>query len=157
MRILGIDPGYERLGIAVVEKVKGKETLLFSSCFKTPSSDIFENRLLAISKEIHRVIKKYSPDIMSIETLFFNTNKKTAMRVSEARGVVINEAASFGLEVFEYSPLQIKVALTGYGRAEKSQIMFMIGKLLFLDTSKKIDDECDAIAAALTHTASIRN
>jgi len=154
MRILGIDPGYERLGVAVVEKKKGKETLVYSSCFKTPSTDAFPKRLHAIGKEIERVIKEHKPEVLSIETLFFNTNQKTAMRVAETRGVIIHEASRGGLLIHEYTPLQIKIAITGYGRAHKDQLAFMINKLLSIDMTKKIDDECDAIAAALTHSAS---
>jgi len=156
MRILGIDPGYERLGIAIVEKRDGKEILVYSSCFKTSSSDPFPDRLHAIGREIERVINQYKPEALSIETLFFNTNQKTAMRVAETRGVIIHESSRGGLSIHEYTPLQIKIALTGYGRADKNQISFMLGKLLSLDATKKIDDECDAIAAALTHSASCR-
>src|SRR3989344_6652095 len=122
MRILGIDPGYERLGIAVIEKeprqkpfdsAQGKEQIIFSECFKTPAVLPFPERLRLIGEEVKRVIKKYKPEILAIETLFLNTNHKTAMRVAEARGGVIYEAALAGLQIFEASPPQIKVATTG--------------------------------------------
>src|SRR3989338_8515980 len=122
MRILGIDPGYERLGVAVLEKNGGKECVLFSACFKTSPKLEFPERLNLIGQEIERIIQKYKPEVLAIETLFLNTNQKTAMRVAEVRGVVLNEATKEGLRIFEASPPQIKTATTGYGRADKEQM-----------------------------------
>ena len=151
-RILGIDPGFERLGIAILEKNKGdkKEVVLFSECFKTSAKLNFSERLFLIGEEVKSVIKKYKPEILSIETLFLTTNQKTVMHVAEARGVVIYEAASAGLKIFEASPPQIKIATTGYGRASKEQIIKMVKILVEIDKNKKSDDELDAIAIALT-------
>lgn len=159
MRILGIDPGYERLGIAVLEKNIGenKECVLYSECFKTSSKLEFTERLLLIGQKTKEIIKNYGPDIISIETLFLNTNQKTVMRVAEARGVVIYEAINSGLKVFEASPPQIKMATTGYGAATKEQIIKMVKLLVTIDKSKKSDDELDAIAIALTAFANIKN
>ena len=156
MKILGIDPGYERLGIAVIEKEKGKEKLLYSTCFKTPKTDSFYKRLLALGKKVEEVIQKYDVDTLSIETLFLNTNQKTVMRVSEVRGAIILEAAKANLDIYEYTPLQIKIALTGYGRGTKDQVAFMVQRLLNLKDDKKLDDEYDAIAAALTCSACVK-
>ena len=158
MRILGIDPGYEQLGIAILEKNKGdkKERVLFSECFKTSAKLEFSERLHLIGMEVHKVIDKYKPEVLSIETLFLNTNQKTVMRVAEARGVVIYEAARARLKIFEATPLQIKIATTGYGRSDKTQIMKMVKILVETDNSKKSDDEMDAIAIALTGFAHIR-
>lgn len=156
MRILGIDPGYERLGIAVIEKISGKEKVLFSECFKTSSKLDFSERLLLVGEEVKKVIKKYKPEILSIETLFLSNNQKTAMRVSETRGVIIYEARKAGLEVFEGTPLQIKMATTGYGKADKAQIIKMVKLLVELDTDKKQDDELDAIAIGLTASAYLK-
>src|SRR3989338_6967551 len=112
MKILGIDPGFERLGVAVIEKTTtGKESVIFSECFKTKSDLDFSDRLKLIGSEVKKIIKKYKPDVLAIETLFLNTNQKTVMRVAEARGVVIYEASIAGLKVFEASPPQIKVAV----------------------------------------------
>ena len=124
-RILGIDPGYERLGIAVLEKDKqgDRERVLFSECFKTSAKFEFSERLNLIGEEVKKIIKKYKPEILSIETLFLNTNQKTVMRVAEARGVVIYEAAQAGLKIFEASPPQIKIATTGYGKSDKEDYM----------------------------------
>ena len=158
MRILGIDPGFERLGIAVLEKTPGtkKEKVLFSECFKTSASLEFSERLSVIGKEIQRVIKKYKPDVLSIETLFFTTNQKTVMHVAEARGVVIYECAKTRMKIFEASPPQIKIATTGYGKANKEQVMKMVKILVDIDNAKKSDDELDAIAAALTASAHLK-
>ena len=152
MRILGIDPGFERLGVAVLEKNKGEaqERVIFSECFKTPASLEFPERLARLGEETRRVIKKYRPDILAIETLFLSVNQKTAMRVAEARGVIIYESASAGLRIFEASPLEIKMAITSYGKADKKQVLKMVKMLVAMDASKKSDDEMDAVAVALT-------
>lgn len=154
IKVLSVDPGYERLGLAVLEKDnKGKETLLFSQCFKTSPKKDFKDRLFEIGKEIERVSKIYSPTHMAIENLFFNSNQKTVMNVSETRGAIIYQAMKSGMKVFEYTPLQIKVAITGNGRADKKSVIFMVEKLLKVDKKIKYDDEYDAIACGLTHLA----
>ena len=162
-RILGIDPGFERLGIAVLEKAASakssgapKETVIFSECFKTSAKLQFHELLVLIGEEVKRVIKKYQPEVLAIETLFLTTNQKTVMHVAEARGVVIYEAASLGLKIFEASPPQIKIATTGYGKANKEQVMKMVRILVEIDKNKKSDDELDAIAIALTAFACMR-
>lgn len=154
-RILGIDPGYERLGIAVIEKsASGKEALLNSDCFKTPKTEFFEQRLFSVGSEIDRVIQKYSVTAFAIENLFFNTNQKTALKVSEVRGALTYIALSHKLLFFEYTPLQIKNAITGYGRSDKKQIIDMLPHLIEIKKDIKHDDEYDAIAVALTCSAS---
>lgn len=155
---LAIDPGYERLGTAIVAKdAQGKELVLYSNCFKTSAREDFVVRLQALGDEIERLIAEFSPDALAIENLFFNTNQKTAMKVAEARGAILYVATSHDLEVFEYTPLQIKVAITGYGRANKSEITRMVEVLVDLTDKKMIDDEYDAIATGLTHLASHHN
>ena len=131
-RILGIDPGYERLGVAILEKNKGdkKERVLFSECFKTSAKLNFSERLFLIGEEVKKVINKYKPEVLSIETLFLNTNQKTVMHVAEVRGVIIYEAKKASLQIFEASPPQIKIAITGYGHADKKQII-KIKKIIF--------------------------
>lgn len=162
MKILGIDPGFERLGIAVLERNTetrpqgNKEWVVFSECFKTSSKLDFGERLRLIGEEIRMMIKKYKPEVLAIETLFLNTNQKTVMRVAEARGVVVYEATRAGLKIFEATPLQVKVATTGYGRANKTQTMKMVKILVEIDKAKTSDDEFDAIAIALTAFAHIR-
>lgn len=153
MKVLSIDPGYERLGIAVLEKEGGKETLLYSDCFKTNPKNDFTDRVFEIGREIEKVIDIYNPEDLSIENLFFNTNQKTALNVSEARGVIIYQAMLKGLKIYQYTPLQIKAAVTGNGRADKKSVIFMTEKLLKIDKKIKYDDEYDAIACGLTHLA----
>ena len=156
MRILGIDPGFERLCIAVLEKNTGKECVIFSECFKTSAKLEFPERLKLIGDEVRKIIEKYKPEVLAIESLFLNTNQKTVMRVAEARGVVIYEATQAGLKIFEASPPQIKMATTGYGRSDKTQINKMVKMLVDLDKNKTSDDELDAIAIALTAFAHLR-
>jgi crossover junction endodeoxyribonuclease RuvC len=155
MRVLGIDPGFERLGVAVLEKEKGgKEVLLFSECFKTSKQLEFTERLKLIGEELETIISKYKPTHLGIETLYFETNKTTAMRVAEVRGAVLYLAGKYGMKICEYTPLQIKSAVTGYGKADKKAVMMIVPKLIKIDASKKmIDDELDAIAVALTTSA----
>ena len=158
MIILGIDPGFERLGISILEKNKNdrKEKVLFSECFKTSAKLEFSVRLNLIGEKIKNIIKKFKPEVLAIETLFLTTNQKTVMHVAEVRGVVIYEASLGGLRIFEASPPQIKIAITGYGKANKEQVMKMVKVLVEIDNSKKSDDELDAIATALTAFAHIR-
>ena len=152
MKLLAIDPGYERIGIAILEKTTGgKETLLYSDCFKTSAKLTFAERLVLIGDEIERVVKKYKPTALAIEKLYFAKNTTTAMGVAEARGVIIYEATKHGCKIYEYTPMEIKVAVTGYGKATKENITFMTQKLIDLPKNKKmIDDELDAIAVGLT-------
>ncbi len=159
MRILGIDPGFERLGIAVLDKNPGdkKETVLYSECFKTSPKLDFHQRLHLLGKKVEQVIQDYHPRVLAIETIFLTTNHKTVMHVAEARGVIIYEATRGELEIFEASPPQIKVAITGDGHADKDQVMKMVKILVKIDNTKKSDDELDAIAIALTGFAHHRN
>lgn len=158
MKVLGIDPGYERLGISILEKKDGdqKEILIYSDCFKTPKEFDHPKRLSLIFNEINRLLKEFKPDALSIETLFFNTNQKTAMKVSEARGVIISICSANGMEVKEFSPLQIKSAVTGDGRSDKGGVIKMIPLLITIKGDIKHDDEYDAIAAGLTFFANYR-
>ena len=150
MRVLGIDPGVERVGIAVVDKIGGKEAYVYSECFKTSAKLTHAERLALIGTEVARVIKEHNPLALSIEKLFFQNNITTAMFVAEARGVIMYECARQGLKVYEYTPMEIKVAVTGYGKSDKTAIMQMVPRLLKLPARKMIDDEVDAIACALT-------
>jgi crossover junction endodeoxyribonuclease RuvC len=151
MKILGIDPGYERLGIAIIEKEKNKKNkLIFSETFKTSAKDSNAERLFQIQTEIEKVIKKYKPERLGIETLFFNKNVKTAIKVAEARGIILSLSQKNRLKIFELSPQQIKIAATGYGKSDKTAISKMVS--LLIETNKNstmLDDEYDAIAAAL--------
>ena len=157
MRVLSIDPGYERLGIAVIEGAVGKERVVYSDCVRTDKKFSHGERLKIIGREIEKVIKKYQPEHLAIETLFLETNHKTAMKVSEARGVMLYEASGHKLEIYEYTPLQIKVAVTGYGKSTKDGVIGMVKKLVKIEKKKALDDEYDAIAVGLTHFACYRD
>ena len=157
IRVLGVDPGYERLGVAVVERNEtGDENLLFSSCIRTDKKLPHSERLAVIAKELEKILSEHQPNLLAVETLFFENNQKTAMYVAEARGVIIVSGSSRKIPVCEYSPLQVKVATTGDGRADKKQIMAMIPRLIKLRDAHLLDDEYDAIAIALTCLASYR-
>lgn len=151
--ILGIDPGYGRIGIALIEKSGNKENLLHSECFETHAKIPHSQRLLLLSNKIKEIVKKYRPKKMAIETLLWSKNKKTALQVAEARGVVLLVAAEYKIPISEHNPNQIKLAVTGYGKSDKKQVINMVDKLIKLLPRKRHDDEYDAIAIALTCAA----
>lgn len=156
MRILAIDPGFERLGIAVVEKANPKELLLASDCLRTSSKDLFPERLGQLGGEIEKWIKQWQPNAVALEKLFLTNNQKTAMQIAEVRGMIIYIAASKGLPIIEKTPLEIKQTITGFGRADKTQVALMVTKLVAMPpekTGKILDDEYDAIALGLTALA----
>ncbi len=156
MRVLGIDPGYGRCGVAVVERTGNKEVLVFSDCIETSPDDEFSDRLAAVADACARLMREYAPDAVAIEKLYFNTNQKTAMRVAEVRGALLNTAALAGIIVFEYTPGQIKSAAAGSGNADKTAVIRMMHILLKIDKKIKHDDEYDAIAIGITHLAHSR-
>ena len=157
MKILAIDPGYERLGVAILEKVSGqKEVLLFSDCIQTDKKFDHPERIFKIVSELEKIIKKHGPEFLAIEKLFFSKNQKTALLVSETRGAIIASAKMNGLNVCEYTPNQIKVAVTGYGNSDKKTIINFLPKIIKIDKKIKHDDEYDAIATGLTFFAIYR-
>jgi crossover junction endodeoxyribonuclease RuvC len=157
MRVLGIDPGYGRCGMAIIERTKdGKDVLIFSECVETSARSEFHERMSTIIDECGRLIEAYSPDCMAIEKLFFSGNQKTAMRVSEVRGALIQAATAHSLPFSEYTPAQIKNAAGGWGGADKKQVTTMLRMLIHIDKSIQHDDEYDAIAVAVTHLAIFR-
>jgi len=158
MIILAIDPGYARVGMAILSREYGKDVLLYSSCLTTDKVLQHAGRLSQIGEEVRRLIARYKANSLALERLFFNTNQRTALAVSEARGVIIFAAREAGLEVFEYTPLQVKIAVTGYGRSTKQQVASMVARLIELPQSpgRREDDEIDAIAVGLTHFAVFR-
>jgi crossover junction endodeoxyribonuclease RuvC len=156
MRVLAFDPGYERLGVAVLEKQHGREKLLYSACVRTSAKDTFAARLSVLGKEAEALIAAWSPSCVALENLYFENNAKTAMNVSAVRGMLLYLAARNNLEAHEYTPLQVKVAVTGNGRSDKAGIALMVPKLVGLSAGKRLDDELDAIAVGITCLASIR-
>ena len=149
--ILGIDPGIERCGWGVVENTSNKPTVIAYDCLYTSKDLEMPQRLVELFDGIYDLFKKYSPDIIAMEDLFFNTNSTTAIIVGQARGVIMLAAQKNGVSLFSYPPLEIKMAITGYGRAEKIQIQQMVKNILKLKAIPKPDDTADALAVALTH------
>lgn len=154
MRILAFDPGYERLGVAVIEKQNGKEVLLYSDCIRTKATLTFPERLAELGKQTEALIETWQPQAVALESLYFENNAKTAMNVSAVRGMLLYLAASKGLTAHEYTPLQVKVAVTGNGRSDKTAIALMVPKLVRISQGKRLDDELDAIAVGITCLAS---
>ncbi|KKT35716.1 MAG: Crossover junction endodeoxyribonuclease RuvC [Candidatus Collierbacteria bacterium GW2011_GWB1_44_35] len=151
MRVLGIDPGTGRVGWSIVSKEKGVESLVECGCFETPKNSPLPSRLKLIYDFLTKLIKEHEPDEFAAENLFFSTNAKTAFDVGAARGVILLAAENAGLPIFQYTPLQVKSSLTGYGAADKKQVQFMITRILHLKVTPKPDDAADAVAIALTH------
>ena len=155
-RVLACDPGFERLGIAVLEKQSGKETVLYSDCLRTSPSISFPERLAQLGADIETLIATWQPSCMALEDIFFEKNAKTAMGVAQVRGMLAYIAAIHGMEVESYTPLQVKVAITGYGKSSKEQVGSMVVRLVSLPARQRLDDEMDAIAVGLTALASAR-
>lgn len=154
MVILGIDPGLATLGWGVITDRQSKQKLVDFGCIITPPDMPFPKRLLTIHTEFSQLLSQYAPDEIAFEELFFARNVTTALTVGAARGVCVALAAEYTEQVYEYTPMQVKQALTGYGRADKRQIQEMVKLLLNMQSIPKPDDAADAIAIALTHAAS---
>ena len=150
MRILGIDPGYAIVGYGLIQYERRCRAIGYG-VIRTDSGMEFNSRLEYIYDAVTALLKKSSPDALSIEKLYFQNNQKTAINVAEARGVILLAAMKAGVEIFEYTPLQVKLAITGYGKAQKSQIIAVTQKLLGLDTPPKPDDAADALGMAICH------
>lgn len=154
MIILGIDPGFAIVGWSVIESVRGNIRPIAFGAITTPAHTDIEARLYMIERDLTEIIEKYRPEEMAIEELFFNTNITTAIAVAEARGVIICTAHKLGVKISEYTPLQVKQAVVGYGRAEKKQVIAMVTSLLKLENPPKPDDTADAVAIAICHARS---
>ena len=152
MRILAIDPGFDRLGMAVVEGDPSRPTLVMSTCVLPAKGEPVE-RLALVSRAVTEAIAEYMPDALALETLFFGVNKKTAMGVAQARGAILAAAGLAALPVIECSPQQVKLAVTGHGGADKKSVAAMLPHLLTLPPKKRLDDELDAIAVGITALA----
>lgn len=151
MIILGIDPGYAIVGFGIIKYEKGRMSVLDFGAITTPAGMEFTERLKSIYEDLSYLFDKYKPDAMAVEKLFFNTNQKTAIDVAQARGVILLAAKMNGTECFEYTPLQVKQSVVGYGRAEKKQVQEMTRQLLGLSAVPKPDDTADALAMAICH------
>lgn len=156
MVIMGIDPGFAITGYGIVKYEGNKFSVIDYGAVTTPAHTSLSSRLLQLNTGLEEIIAKYKPDMVAVEELFFNKNIKTALNVGHGRGVALLSAARLGLEVFEYTPLQVKQSVVGYGRAEKAQIQQMVKAILNLPAVPKPDDVADALAVAICHGNSYR-
>lgn len=154
MRILGIDPGIATVGFGVLDLVRSKPSFVTCGVITTPAGQALSCRLDQIFRDMNELIGSFSPDVMAVEELFFNTNITTGIAVAHGRGVILLSAYRAGLPIFEYTPLQVKQAVVGYGRAEKHQVIDMTRRILNMAAPPKPDDAADAVAIALCHARS---
>ncbi len=156
MRILGIDPGYGITGYSIIDYIGNRFKLIASGAIKTPANMSFPLRLSEIFTDLNTIIDKYEPDAISVEELFFNNNTKTAINVAQARGVILVVGCQRGIPTYEYTPLQVKQAVVGYGRADKMQVQKMVKTILNVETLPKLDDITDSMAIAICHAHSAK-
>ncbi|WP_156299316.1 crossover junction endodeoxyribonuclease RuvC [Streptobacillus canis] len=156
MRVIGIDPGTAIIGYSIIDSKNGKTELIDYGCIYTDKDLPMPERLEQIYLKLEILFNMYKPDHMAIEELFFFKNQKTIITVAQARGVIVTKAQMSGIEIFNYTPLQVKTGITGYGRAEKKQVQEMVKIILKLDEIPKPDDAADAIAIAINHLNTIR-
>ncbi|MDP2933955.1 MAG: crossover junction endodeoxyribonuclease RuvC [bacterium] len=149
VRVLGIDPGFGRMGFGVIEETRGDLRVIDYGCLETQKTETIAQRLLELKKFIDQLVCDARPVVVAVESLFFSKNVKTALAVGEARGVILFALAEHGLPVFELSPQEVKLAVTGYGNAEKGQVQRMVQKILGLAKIPKPDDAADALALAI--------
>lgn len=155
MIILGIDPGYATLGYGVIEFKNAKYTPVHYGAIITSPKNKFSERLEIIFDDLEKIIQTYRPDVASIEKLYFQNNHKTAIDVAQARGIILLSLQKYKIPMYEYTPLQVKTAVTGYGKAQKLQVMLMTQRLLRLKEIPKPDDTADALAIAICHANSL--
>lgn len=154
MRILGIDPGFAITGYSIIDYQGNRFKLIHSGAIKTRAGVSFPLRLARIYDDLYIIIKKFKPDVISVEELFFNNNAKTVINVAQARGVILMVGCKSNIPIFEYTPLEIKQAVAGYGRADKIQVQKMVKAILNIIELPKLDDITDSIAAAICHAHS---
>ena len=154
MRILGIDPGYATIGFGIVDSESGKHKLVKCGVITTPAHTSLSSRLALLYDDLTALIEMFKPDAVSVEELFFNTNLTTGIAVAHGRGVILLACEKAGVRIYEYTPLQVKQAVVGYGRAEKKQVMEMVKRICALPAPPSPDDAADAVALALCHARS---
>ena len=154
MRILGVDPGIATVGFAVLDAEKRSQRLLTCGVITTPAKTQLSSRLDQIYRDLNELIAQFHPEVMAVEELFFSNNITTGIAVAHARGIILCTAAKSGIPLFEYTPMQVKQAVVGYGLAEKRQVMDMVRRLLKLKAVPRPDDAADALALAICHARS---
>ena len=152
--IIACDPGYDRLGVSIMSGTVHAPILQYSTCLTTNKQDFQEKRLSFLYTKLSKIIEEYSPTYIALETLFFSNNKKTVLKVAEARGMLLSLAGNYQLSVIEHSPQEVKLAVTGYGNAQKKEVISMTKRLISGIDPKALDDEYDAVALALSALAS---
>ncbi len=155
MKVLAIDPGYDRIGVAVLDNHTKQDRVLFSTCITTNKADTIPERLGVLGKTLAALLLEHTPDCVALETLFFNKNIKTALAVAEARGVILYVAHAAGCPIYEFNPNTIKLATTGYGKSDKTAVLTMIKRLVAHVPEQALDDEYDAIAVGVTCLAEV--
>lgn len=156
MLVLGIDPGTATTGFGLVESISNRMKLIHYGTITTEATAEMSQRLCQISEQIDELIKVYKPDVAAVEQIYYFKNAKTVITVAQSRGVIIMTAARAGLEIAEYTPLQVKQSVVGYGKAEKKQVQIMVKSLLKMETLPRPDDAADALAVAISHIHSCR-
>lgn len=156
MIVLGIDPGFGRVGYGIIDYTKNQYKAIEYGCISTDKDTPFPQRLTKIESDLEEVVSRYKIDAASVEDLYFNTNIKTGIKVAEARGVILNLLAKREIPTYEYTPLQAKMAIVGYGRAQKNQVKDMVKYFLHLENMPRLDDTTDALAIAICHTHTSR-
>lgn len=151
MRVLGIDPGYAIIGYGAIEQNNNHLKPISYGAITTDAHTVFEDRLIEIYDDMQQILQQIKPQMLAIESLFFTTNQKTVIAVAQARGVILLSAKQFGIPIYEYSPLQVKQSVTGYGKATKKQVQEMTKRLLGLNKVPKPDDVADALAIGICH------
>lgn len=154
MRIIGIDPGYAIVGYGVIDYIGNKFKIVEYGAITTKSNQNMNERFKSIHDDLNTIIERTNPEFLAIEELFFNSNQKTAINVAQARGVLLLSALNHGISIHEYTPLQVKQAVVGYGRAEKKQVQLLVKSILGLEKVPKPDDTADALAIAVCHAHS---
>ena len=154
MRVLGIDPGFAITGYSIIDYIGNKFKLIDSGAVLTKAGVSFPQRLTKIYDDLNLIIDQYNPDAIAVEELFFNQNTKTAINVAQARGIILIVGCKRGIPTFEYTPLQVKQAVTGYGRADKMQVQRMVQSILKVDKVPKLDDITDSMAIGICHAHS---
>ena len=155
MRILGIDPGYAIVGFGLIEAERGQPRMKTYGAITTPAGLPLSRRLLLIDGDMEKLLDALAPDVVAVERLFFNTNLTTGIAVAHSRGVILCAVERHGVPLYEYTPSQVKIAVTGYGKADKRQVMDMTRRVLKLDALPKPDDAADALSVALCHARSV--
>lgn len=154
--ILAVDPGYDRLGLAILKREGGKEVVVMSMCATSTKNTPLSSRIAELESQVSKLLTEYQPEAIAFEKIFFNQSTSTALGVAEVRGMLETLAGQRGLSVFQYSPQEIKIAVTGYGKSDKKAVAAMVLRLVILPTRPRFDDEIDAIAVGITCLSSTR-